>query len=454
MSVRSLVAALSVLCVGCTSVAEPRVNPRVADPVVARAVAAVDEDRLGDDLAALVAFGTRHTRSDTTSDVRGIGAARRWLADAFEQISGAHGGALVVTSQRHLVAPTARVPEPVELVNVVATLPGSDPLRVIVVSGHYDSRNSSDADVTGDAPGANDDGSGTVAVLETARAVLEALARDDAPRPRATIRFACVAGEEQGLLGSRAMAADDRAAGLDVFAMLTNDIVGGLEGGNGMPNRGRIRLFSEGVPSGDGAPPLTGSDNDAPSRQLARAVAEIAQVHVPELAVELVFRQDRYLRGGDHKAYNEQGFAAVRLTDAFEHFDRQHQDVRVADGRAFGDVLEHVDVAHLTEVTRLNAAVVLALALAPPSPTGVSVDISGLSHDTRLAWDDPADPTVAGYRVRLRATSEPTWTTVIDVGDAHELVLPGVSKDDVLFAVEAYDAAGRTSIMVYPTPRR
>lgn len=435
------------LVTGCASTAPA---PSMwSDPVVSRAVDEVAAERLRDDLAALVGFGTRHTLSDTSSDTRGIGAARRWLEAQLAATAAAPGVPMQVEMQSHLIPEGRRMPQPTEVVNVVATIPGSDPDRVIVVSGHYDSRNGNGADATGDAPGANDDGSGTVAVVEAARAIRAALGHRV---PRATIRFACVAGEEQGLYGSRAMAATDRESGHDVFAMLTNDIVGGVGGGSGEINRGKVRLFSEGLPSSELAQKVVGSDNDSTSRQLARYVHETAATYMPDLHVELVFRQDRYLRGGDHKAFNEQGFAGVRFTDMYEHFDRQHQDVRVDDGRSYGDLIEHVDFEVLADVTRLNVATVLSLALAPPSPGKVRVDVSGLSHDTRLLWDDAGSAGVAGYRIRLRPTSAPVWTAVLDVGNVTEHTLVGVSKDDVLFAVEAYDAEGRTSLPVYPSP--
>jgi hypothetical protein len=419
------------------------------DPLVQRAVDEVSAERLGEDLEALVEFGTRHTRSDTNSEVRGIGAARRWLEQRLLEIADEPGVAMHVQMQSHLIPAGRRMPQDTELVNVVATIPGSDPRRVIVVSGHYDSRNSNGDDTRGDAPGANDDGSGTVAVLEAARAIRAGLG---SRIPRASIRFACVAGEEQGLYGSRAMAATDRADNIDIIAMFTNDIVGGVGGGNGKLNRGKLRLFSEGVPSSDLAPGVLGSDNDSISRQVARYVHETAAAYLPELHVELVFRQDRYLRGGDHKAYNEQGYAGVRFTDMYEHFDRQHQDVRVEGERSYGDLLEHIDTEVLADVTRLNVASILGLALAPPSPTNVRVDVGGLSHDTRLLWNKPSDVHVAGYRIRLRPTSAPIWTAVLDVGNVHDHTLIGVSKDDVLFAVEAYDSEGRTSLPVYPSP--
>ncbi len=440
--------------------------PVDADGPVREAVAAVSAGRLRADLTRLVAFGTRHTRSDTTSDTRGIGAARRWLLEQLAAISSAHGDRLQVERRAHVIPAGRRMPEPTELVNVVGTLPGRDPDRVVIVSGHYDSRNGSDEDVAGDAPGANDDGSGTVAVLEAARVITALLHAHPELQPRASIRFACVAGEEQGLYGSRAMAQADREAGVDVVGMITNDIVGGVDGGNGRFNRGLVRLFSEGVPSSKLGPPVIGSDNDGPSRQLARTIAETAARHVPSLSVQLVFRQDRYLRGGDHRAYNDEGYAAVRFTDMYEHFDRQHQDVRDDDGRAYGDALEYVDFVNLAAVTRANVAAILQLALAPAAPRRVGVDISGLSHDTRLVWDAPAEPgDVAGYRVRLRATHAPTWERTIDVGAVHlgpdgallpraECTLPGVSKDDQIAAVEAYDAQGFTSVPVYPQPWR
>jgi len=228
--------------------------------------------------------------------------------------------------------------------------------------------------------------------------------------------------------------------------------MGGVGGGNGARNRGHVRVFSEGIPSSDFASRVVGSDNDAPSRQLARYVHEQAGAYVPDMDVHLVFRQDRYLRGGDHKAFNEQGFAAVRFTDMYEHFDRQHQDVRTEWDREFGDTLEHIDYLNLADVTRINVATALALALGPPAPRNVSVDVSALSHDTRITWTDPGDPRVAGYRIRMRDTSQPLWRHAVDVGNVHEHTLEGISKDDVLFAVEAYDEAGRTSLMVYPVP--
>jgi hypothetical protein len=396
--------------------------------------------RIEGDVERLAGFGTRHTLSDTESDERGIGAARRWLLEELERISRErHGGRLLCSLVPHRIEPSERAPAGVELANVVAELPGSDRDRLVVVSGHYDSRASDPLDATSDAPGANDDASGTAVVLECARALAGL-------EPRATVVFLCVAGEEQGLLGARAQARAWKAAGRHVEAFLSNDIVGGARGSNGRREPWRLRLFSEGQPS---TGRVVGSDNDAPSRQLARYLEARGEEAVPGLDVELVFRQDRFLRGGDHRAFNAEGFAAVRFTEPNENYDWQHQDVRVEGGVVYGDRVEFVDFEYVARVAAVNAAGLRELALAPRPPENVRMDVSGLSPDTRLTWDD--DPRAAGWRVRLRRTFEPTWSSVRDVGRATEATLEGFSKDDWVFGVEAYDEAGHASLAVYPS---
>jgi acetylornithine deacetylase/succinyl-diaminopimelate desuccinylase-like protein len=413
-------------------------QPRTQDAVDGASAARIERD-----VRHLADFGTRHTLSETVSETRGIGAARRWLRDELQQISNEHhGGRLQVELVSHAIEPGRRVPDGAEVVNVVATLPGRDPGRLVVVSGHYDSRCSDPMDATSDAPGANDDASGTAVVLECARQLAGI-------RPRATVVFLAVAGEEQGLLGARAQAVYWKEQGLSVEAFLTNDIVGGARGSNGRLEPDRVRLFSEGVAS-DG-PPVVGSDNDAPSRQLARYLQLAGETAAPGFQVELIFRQDRFLRGGDHRAFNLEGFAGVRFTEPNENYDWQHQDVRVEDGVQFGDLPENVDYDFVARVAAVNAAGLAALAEAPAPPAGVSMDTSRLTPHSRLYWDDSSD--AAGWRVRLRRTSEPTWTQTIDAGRNTEITLEGYSKDNWLFAVEAYDVAGHTSLPVYPRPR-
>jgi hypothetical protein len=431
---------------------DPR--PVVLEDVKA-VVARVSEEEIGATLKALVGFGTRHTLSETRSTTRGIGAARMWIkARLHGHVSNAGGASVAFASYVH--APDSRrVDRPTEIVNVVATFPGTDPDRVVVVTGHYDSMPKNIMDRQSDAPGANDDGSGTAVAMEGARVV--ALA---GLRPRATMIFAAVAGEEQSLLGSAFMAKTLADEGKSVVFMITNDIVGGVTGANGRREPHVLRVFSEGVISGPKDErgrvlrSVEGSDNDAPSRQAARYFAARAPLYIPGFEARLVFRQDRYLRGGDHKSFNDRGFAAFRLTEPNENYDFQHQDVREADGKKFGDRLENVDVAYVANVARANVAAALEAALAPASPKQVRVDVRALTPHTTLRWAANAEPDLAGYAVLLRRTHEPTWTGRVAVAkEKTEITLEGFSKDDWLFGVEAVDAAGRRSPPVYPTPQ-
>jgi hypothetical protein len=421
-------------------------------PEVAAAVERVSKDEIESAIRTLAAFGTRHTLSETRSSTRGIGAARRWLLERMEAIAAGSEGRLVAEAQREVAAPGQRIPEPTELWNVLGTLRGSDARRVIVVSGHYDSMPKDVMDPASDAPGANDDASGTAVVLACARALAS-------ESPRASIVFAAVAGEEQGLVGSAMLADKLLAAEKDVVFMITNDIVGGVVGSNGRREPAVLRCFSEGVPSGPKdergrvAKTVVGSDNDAPSRQVARYLAARAPLYVPGFEVSLIFRQDRYLRGGDHKPFNERGLAAIRLTEPNENYDWQHENVREEDGRRFGDRFENVDLDYVRAVARVNAAAILEAALAPASPKQVRMEVTRLTPHTTLRWAKNAESDLAGYAVLMRRTHEPTWTARRVVAkDPTEVTLEGFSKDDWLFAVEAFDARGRRSVPVYPLP--
>jgi acetylornithine deacetylase/succinyl-diaminopimelate desuccinylase-like protein len=424
---------------------QARIAALAAGPDLRALCAQADPARVERDVRALAAFGTRHSLSATGDPARGVGAARTWLREELQRISRErHDGRLQVALEAHQVGAGPRVPQGAEIVNVVATLPGSDPDRLVILSGHYDSIPSSPMDPAKDAPGANDDASGTAAVLEAARLLAGV-------RPRATLVFLCVAGEEQGLLGSKAQAEAWKAAGKTVEAMLTMDIVGGAVGQSGLHEPWRLRVFSEGVPTA-GARAI-GSDNDAPSRQFARYFERAAEAAVPGFDVTLVFRQDRFLRGGDHKSFNEAGWPAIRLTEPHENYAHQHQDVRVEGGAQYGDLPEFVDFAYVARVARAVAAACGELALAPAAPAAVRVDATRLTPDTLLQWEiAPAEAGVAGYAVLLRRTHEPTWTERRVVGRVGEALLQRISKDDWLFGVEAYDAAGRRSLAVYPTP--
>ncbi|MGH7163391.1 MAG: M28 family metallopeptidase, partial [Planctomycetota bacterium] len=319
------------------------------------------------------------------------------------------------------------------------------------VSGHYDSRASRADDATADAPGANDDASGVAVVLELARLFA-------ASPHEATIVFLCAGGEEQGLLGSRHFAKRAVDAGWRVEAMITNDIVGNSVGRRGRRDRGTVRVFSEGMPRRESPAaaairPVLGAESDSPSRQLARFVRERAAQAVPGIAARLVFRPDRFLRGGDHLAFNEVGVAAVRLTEPFEDFDRQHQDVRTEDGRSYGDVPDRVDFEYVARVTRVNAAALHALANAPPPPRGVRIHAARLENDTTLSWGAVDAPDLAHYEVVWRETTAPDWTHGRAVGAALQATLP-LSKDDLHFGVRAVDRDGHKSPVAYPEPWR
>lgn len=421
----------------------------------------VSTDRLRADVDTLSGFGTRHTLSETVSDTRGIGAARRWLKAEFERVTAGREAAGLpparVSFDTHLIEPDGRrITSTAEVANVMCVLPGTMPEasgRLYYVIAHYDSRASDVNDNEIDAPGANDDASGVALCLELAR-VLSEFPLD------ATVVLMPVAGEEQGLYGSRAHAVAARASGLDIRAVLSNDMVGDPSGPNGRMARREVRVFSEGLPSaifedatlGIGAARRVRSlstESDSESRQLARAIAEVADWYGTVVQPRLIFRPDRFLRGGDHAGFNEQGYAAVRFTEVHENYDRQHQDVRTEDGLEYGDVPWAVDAGYLADVTRLNAATLIVLASAPSPPGNTRVIVAGLSNATTLRWDASPEPDTAGYEVVWRATTDSEWTHSLDVGPEMEFV-SDLSKDNWFFGVRAYDTAGYRSPVAFP----
>jgi len=431
--------------------AAPPERPATVDDVIA----AVSPDRLRASIDRLVSFGTRHTLSDTVSEVRGIGAARRWLRDELQSYADASGrDDIAVEFMSHVQPPANRIPEEIEIVNVVMTIPGSMPEardRRFVVVGHYDSRAAGTNDAESDAPGANDDGSGTALVLE--------LARVFSTRPAdCTLVFLMTAGEEQGLLGARWYARHAIDANWRIDAVLSNDIVGDPSSPVGPDERSLIRLFSEAIPRDASETDLNrirtlGLENDSPSRTLARAIVDVAARHATAVRPWLIYRTDRFLRGGDHTAFNELGFAAVRFTEVDEHFDRQHQDVSIVDGRPYGDVAEFVDEAYLAEVTRLNGAALATLGNAPAAPVNARLVTARLSNDTTIRWEQSPEPDVAGYEIVYRDTASPTWDHIIDAGDVSEHTI-ALSKDNWFFGVRAYDAEGHRSLVAIPVAGR
>lgn len=426
-------------------------RPQRPDGELRALLGELDVDGLRQTVRALVSFGTRHTLSAQDDPKRGIGAARDWLAAAFRKVAATSGGRMTVEVQSYVQQPDGdRIPRPTRISNVVATLRGrTDPDRVYVVSGHYDSRVSDANDATSDAPGADDDASGVAVVLEMARVMARR-------RPEATIVFAAVAGEEQGLYGATHLAGRLAESGVDVQGMFTNDIVGSPVADDGTADPAVLRLFAEGVPTSEtpeqGAiRESVGGENDSPSRQLARFVTDVASNRATGMDVAVIYRRDRYLRGGDHIPFLERGNPAARFTEPNENYAHQHQDVRVENGKQFGDLVRFCDFDYILRVAKVNTATLWSLATAPGTPKNVRVDTADLTNDTTLTWQAGDDAGLSGYQVLWRATTEDDWTHVIDVGDVSTATI-NLSKDNVFFGVRAVNVDGRRSPATFPLP--
>lgn len=401
----------------------------------------------------LVSFGTRNTLSAQNDPKRGIGAARDWLYSEFLKAAERSGGRMTVEKQSFEQPKTNRIPNPTIVTNVVATLKGTQTQsadRIYVVSGHYDSMCGSSTDGNCDAPGANDDASGTAAVLEMARVM--------APhRFDATIVFMAVAGEEQGLLGATHFAEEAKKRNANIEAMFTNDIIGNTLGGNKVLDRRTVRVFSEGVPSNERPEEANvrrgvGGENDSSSRQLARFIRDVSERYVPWMKVMMVYRRDRYLRGGDHIPFLERGYAAVRFTETNENYAHQHQNVRMENGIQYGDLPEFVDFPYVANVARVNAAALAMLAFAPARPRNVSIVTARLSNDTELRWEANKEGDLAGYEVVWRETTSPVWTNSRPVGNVTNYLVRGMSKDNYFFGVRAIDREGNRSPVSFPVP--
>jgi Zn-dependent M28 family amino/carboxypeptidase len=432
------------------------VGPMPVDAQIATALQQISAKQIQANIDKLVSFGTRSTLSAQDAAAiasgRGIGAAREWIKSEFERYSKDCGGCLEVKTDSFTQQPAERVPQPTILTNVYAVLKGADPQnasRIVLVTGHYDSRRTDVLDTTGDAPGANDDGSGTAVSLECAR-VLSKL------KFPATIIFLTVAGEEQGLDGSGHFAKMARDQGWDVEAALNNDIVGGDKSPG--QDHSLVRIFSAALPLTATEQEIhrirsLGGENDSASRQLARYVDDVGRSYEVGVKPMLVFRLDRYLRGGDHFSFLEQGFAAVRFTEYRENYHHQHQNVRTEDGIEYGDLPKFVDFDYVSHVARLNAATLASLASAPAPPANVRIETKNLENDSTLTWDAAPGGRAAGYEVLWRATTSPDWEYAKNVGNGTHATLQ-LSKDNVIFAVRAVDKDGHRSLAVVPTPER
>jgi len=442
-------AAATMLAVSFGATASPGTAPSRDTAALDGIAAAVSADELKSTITRLVGFGTRHTLSDTKSDKRGIGAARRWAQSRFADFAKACGGCLeVVTPAQSFTG--KRVPQPTEVMDIVAIQKGtdqrgwSDPNRVIVITGHLDSRVTDAMNATSDAPGANDDGSGTAVVIEAARVLSQ-------HRFAATIVYGVLSGEEQGLYGGKVLADYAKQQGWQVESDLNNDIVGNTHGQDGVVDNTTVRVFSEGTKSTETAEQAKdrryhGGEVDSPSRSIARFMAQLADDSLSNFRVRMVYRTDRYGRGGDQVPFLEAGFPAIRVTEAHENYTRQHQDLRSENGIKYGDTIDGVDFAYLAQVARLNVLTLASLAAAPAPPSGVDID-GAVSTDTTIHWQPVAG--AAGYRVWWRDTIAPQWQHSRWVGDATKATIKDTVVDDSFFGVSAVAADGAASPIVF-----
>ena len=443
---RTLVATTMLL--SASAIAAPTANddPRLHD--IAKAISA---DRIEKDITTLVNFGTRHTLSETKSDTRGIGAARRWIQKEFEQISAECGGCLEVITVSDTISGEKRIPDPVEVVNVIAIQRGTtDPDRYVIMSGDIDSRVSDVMDFTSDSPGANDNASGVAGTLEAARVLSQY-------KFNGTIVYAALSGEEQGLFGGKILAAKAHNEGWRIKAVLNNDMIGNIEGVNGVINNSTARLFAEGTRVTETEAEartrrFTGGEVDSPSRNLARYIDKIADQYIENLDTMVIYRLDRFGRGGHHRPFNDLGYPGIRIMETNENYTRQHQDLRTEDGIVYGDTLDGVDFDYAAKLTGLNAVSLAAMSWAPSPPAEVSIE-GAVQPSTTLKWkaaNSKQNPQLAGYKLYWRYTDAPQWQYSKLVGDVTEATLENIVIDNYFFGVASVSKDGIESPVVYP----
>ena len=446
-----LIFAVSILLIVAFT-ASPQKPPK-PNPEITKMVKEVSAKNIEASIRKLVSFGTRNTLSEQDNPTRGIGAARDWIFNEFVKISQDCGGCLDVQKEAFVQPKGNRIPEPTTLTNVFAILNGTtDAKRYYVVSGHYDSMCTSPTDAVCDAPGANDDASGTAVSIELARVMSKR-------KFDATIIFMAVPGEEQGLLGAANFAERAKQSNMNIEAMFTNDIVGGVTTQKKSQFRNKVRVFSEGVPSNEteqqaGTRRSVGGENDSASRQLARYIKEQSDRYLKKFGVMMIYRRDRYGRGGDHIPFVERGFTGVRITESDEDYTHQHQNVRTENGVFYGDTPEYVDFEYTANVARVNLIALANLALAPAKPKGVTIVTGKLTNDTELKWEANTDADIAGYEVVWRDTTAAEWTNSVNVGNVLTYTAPSMSKDNYFFGVRSVDKQANKSPVVYPRPGR
>jgi len=430
-------------------------RPQAPDADLRAILRAVRRENVEATVRKLVSFGTRHTMSnqDMTA-ARGIGPAVKWVFDTLKGYAAASNGRMTVELQEFVVkAGQPRITQDTTVRNVVATITGSDsPGRLHIVSGHIDSRVTDVLNFDADEPGADDDASGVAVMMELARIF-------STRAPKATIVLTGVSGEEQGLYGSAFQAAKYKAAGADIRAMFSDDIVGSSTAEDGVRDPHTLRMFTEGVPTAETATQgnirrAIGGEVDGPSRELGRFVKSVAENDDTEMHIRHIYRRDRYLRASDHVSYLSNGYTAARFTEPAENYDHEHNDVKVdATGKQFGDLVQFCDFDYIARVTKVNAAVLWSLAQAPGAPKNVGIDASSLTNTSILTWDANTETDLAGYEVMWRETTEPDWTHVVAVGNVTTASFPHFSRDNVFWGVRSVDKAGHRSPVTFPLPK-
>ena len=411
----------------------------------------VEQSRERRSVERLASFGTRHSLSEAGSETRGIGAASRWLGEEADALTRLPGSRLVAFEDRFTAEPGPRIPKPVEMVNIGVLLPGMDLSRsneALVVLAHYDSRASDVMDANSDAPGAVDDASGVAMAFEMAQVMA-------AEQLAINIYFVAVAGEEQGQIGSAHLAKRLKAEGIHVLGAISMDIVGNVIGSNGIKDSSTVRLFSEGVPAGETEAQKRvreelGSENDGASRELARYIKRVGEKYVEGLECLVMLRRDRVGRGGDHFSFNKEGIPAIRVTDTWENYDRQHQNPRSVGSRAYGDSPSFFEPGYAVKITRVLMAAVRQLALAPEPPSNVTLG-GAASADAKLTWTLETDPRIKGVVVYRRRADAVQWQQTENFGRVESAVLRGAGTDNFFYAVATVDAAGNESLAVSPT---
>ena len=410
----------------------------------------VSAERIESDIRTLAGFGTRNTFSDTVSETRGIGAARRWIKSEFDNISSQCDNCLDVFYQKDFVTTedSDRVPHDAWVVNVVAVQKGSKyPNRYIIMSGDIDSRNSDGSDFEGDAPGANDNASGMAGAIEAARVI----SKYDF---ESSIVYVGLSGEEQGLFGGQGLAQYAKDNNWEIIGVLNNDMIGNIEGVDGVIDNRSFRIFSEPVPPTEtererNMRRFYGGEVDGISRQLARYVHKTTQTYMPEMNPMMIYRLDRFGRGGHHRPFNDLGFPGIRIMEAHENYNRQHQDIRTEDGIEYGDVVEGVNFDYAKKLTAINAINMASLAWAPPAPQ--NVEIGGIvAPSAKLRWEK-VDSDIAGYKIYWRDTTAPQWQHSRFVGDVNEFTLEGIVIDNFYFGVATVGKNGHESVVVFPS---